>query len=408
MRLSFVGLGLLLGTTSAVIGNPTTTSSAHASTSTSSDVALGADGRYPIFPSEGEGHQTARQLVPDAPAEQGVTARAAAGTFGLAQTRVIFLNKDGVILSPGSSNDAVANKSTIASKLTVIPPWIADEKVWSATVSCVRDMFAPFAVKIVTADPGSTPHLEAVFGGSASQLGLAKGIVGISPFTSTCGVIERSMVFTFTEDLPANPRLLCEIMAQEIAHSYGLDHEMLASDPMTYLPYAGNRWFRDETAACGEKQERPCGINGNTCRANQNSVALLRERLGVADPTLPTGEVMSPADGDLVPPDFDIEVVATDNIGVASVEFFVDEVSVGTKTSPPYTLTTSDIAVGQRTVTAVIADQARNEIKRSVSVTVEAAPSTGGCSTGGAAGAAGLLPLGLAALLLLRRRRVAA
>jgi MYXO-CTERM domain-containing protein len=208
----------------------------------------------------------------------------------------------------------------------------------------------------------------------------------------------------------ANSRLICEIMAQEIAHSYGLDHELLASDPMTYLPYVGNRRFRDETAACGEKAARPCGINGNTCRANQNSVALLRERLGVADPTLPTGELMSPVNGDLVPPSFDIAVTASDNIGIASVEIFVDDVSVGTKTSPPYTLTTSDIAVGERTVTAVITDQAHNEIRRSVSVTVEAAPSTGlldSCSAGGAAGAGGLLPLALAALVLRRRRRVA-
>jgi uncharacterized protein (TIGR03382 family) len=69
-------------------------------------------------------------------------------------------------------------------------------------------------------------------------------------------------------------------MAQEIAHSYGLDHQMLPSDPMTYLDYDGDRTFQDQAAACGEFEARPCGIAGNICRAQQNSVLLLEQRLG--------------------------------------------------------------------------------------------------------------------------------
>jgi len=69
-------------------------------------------------------------------------------------------------------------------------------------------------------------------------------------------------------------------MAQEIAHSYGLDHQMTPSDPMTYLPYDGDRTFQDHMASCGEFADRDCGINGSVCRDGQNSVALLTSRLG--------------------------------------------------------------------------------------------------------------------------------
>src|SRR5262249_52971328 len=87
-------------------------------------------------------------------------------------------------------------------------------------------------------------------------------------------------VFTFTDVLPDDAQTVCEVMAQEIAHSFGLDHEMLPSDPMTYLDYDGDRTFKDEMASCGEYSDRMCGINGTMCRQRQNSVALLKQRLG--------------------------------------------------------------------------------------------------------------------------------
>jgi uncharacterized protein (TIGR03382 family) len=119
-----------------------------------------------------------------------------------------------------------------------------------------------------------------VIGGHPSDVGLPDNVAGVSPFTSDCSIIESSIVFAFTDVLPDDPRTVCEVMAQEIAHSFGLDHEMLPSDPMTYLDYAGERTFRDEMASCGEFADRKCGINGNMCRQRQNSVALLKQRLG--------------------------------------------------------------------------------------------------------------------------------
>lgn len=388
MRTWSPGLALLLATTSAVAAAPL---------ASDTGAAAGSSSPYQVFLA-GQGERvTARQLVPEAPTY-------AAATSTLAQSRIIYLNRTGAALQPSSINDARLDKSTIASKNVTIPAWQASDALWNDTVQCVRDLFAPFAVKIVTADPGNVPHLQAIFGGSATLLGLTKGIVGISPFNSSCTTIENSIVFTFTDDLPANARTVCEVMAQEIAHSYGLDHELLASDPMTYLPYKGNRWFQDQTAACGEKEARPCGINGSTCRAQQNSVQLLRERLGVADPQSPTGALMAPAEGELVGSDFDIDVSASDNIAVSSVEFFVDDVSVGSKLEPPYSITAEGIAAGAHTVTAVITDQARNVTRTSaVSITVEPSDSSG-CSAGGT-GASGLPALGLLGLVLGWRRR---
>lgn len=242
---------------------------------------IDAHGSAPFFgfvgKTRGDGKILARQVVP---AKDTVDLDLATDEpVALAQSRILYLNKTGVVLSPGE-NDARLNRSSIVTAQTAIPAWNVSATNWNNVVLCMRELFAAYDVQIVETDPGSAPHMEAVFGGSPTQLGMDENVLGVSPFTTDCSVIENSVVFTFTGAFSLTPREACEIMAQEVAHSYGLDHVLLASDPMTYLPYEGRRTFKDQTAQCGEDTPRVCGINGSVCRMNQNSVELLTERLG--------------------------------------------------------------------------------------------------------------------------------
>lgn len=198
-----------------------------------------------------------------------------------AQSRTVYLNRTGVTVTPGT-NDARTNRSSVPTERATIPAWPASPELWTETVACLEDMFAPFDLAFTEVDPGSVPHIEAVFGGAPAVLGLSPRIGGIAPMSKSCAVVESSMVFTFTAVLPQNAQIVCEVMAQEIAHSYGLDHELLPADPMSYLRFDGERAFQDELASCGETTARPCGLEGSTCREKQNSYALLLERLGAA------------------------------------------------------------------------------------------------------------------------------
>ncbi len=237
---------------------------------------------------DSRGHVFARQVL--AASGRDPTQKAA--------SRVIYLNHDGVMLTPGS-NDARLHRSSIVTEPVSISAWDVDDDTWQDTVACVREIYAPFDVSITDIDPGEVPHLEAVFGGHPNDVGLPDNVAGVSPFTTDCSIIESSIVFTFTDVLPDDPRLMCEVMAQEIAHSYGLDHQLLPSDPMTYLPYDGERTFQNEMATCGELVGRDCGINGSVCRDGQNSVALLTNRLGRhgADPASPEDITTEPEVG---------------------------------------------------------------------------------------------------------------
>jgi len=211
---------------------------------------------------------------------------AAVPVTGLATTRTIYLDHLGGTLAPGPT-DSGAWTSSLVSRVTRVRGWTASPADWAATVACMTELFARFDVTITDLDPGATPHLTAMFGGAPADLGMTDKIGGVSPFNADCSVIERSIVFAFTDNLPRRPRAICEIMAQEIAHSYGLDHELVAADPMTYLSYAGDRAFQDVDAQCGETSPRPCGIAGITCRKTQSSVALLRARLGASGAATP-------------------------------------------------------------------------------------------------------------------------
>ena len=309
----------------------------------------------------------------------------------LATSKTIYLNKNGVTLQPGN-NDSRTNRSTLATQATTLPAWNASPAVWTATVNCMKDMFAAYDVVVTDVDPGATPHIEAVFGGSPTQLGMPNGVAGVSPFTQNCSIIENAIVFTFTAVLPqTDSRLMCEIMAQEVAHAYGLDHELLASDPMTYLDYNGNRAFQNQTASCGEDVQRPCGINGSVCRPNQNSVTLLTERLGKkvgggGDTTPPTGAITAPAANAQVPPGFLVYTDANDNQMVVSAKLYIDGQVSAELTAGPFNFTTpATLSEGQHRLKVDIFDGASTFTTQEITVTVKKGapdPGNGGGGNG--------------------------
>ena len=317
----------------------------------------------------------------------------------VAQSRVIYLNHDGVELVPGN-NDSRTSTSSIVTQPVALSGWAIDDATWADTLDCVQSIYSRFDVTVTDEDPGDMPHIEAVIGGSPIDVGLPDNVAGVSPFTEDCGIIESSIVFTFTDVLPDDSRTVCEVMAQEIAHSFGLDHEMLPSDPMTYLDYDGDRDFQDEDASCGEYEPRMCGLAGHVCRTSQNSVALLGQRLG-ADAGGPMFGITSPSDGDTVAPGFTVAGAAAPGVQLTMATLYIDGKVAATSTpsSDHFTLAAPDsVAAGTHHVKVVASDGTRVQDQQ-VDVTVDGG--AGGCSAGRGGGGA----IGLALVGLLRRRR---
>lgn len=190
---------------------------------------------------------------------------------------IVYLNRDGGTFQPGR-DDARENRSSIVDAPSTIPAWDVDDAGWDQVAGCLEDLFLRWNVTVTDEDPGDVPHLEAVIAGRPSDLGLTGNIGGIAPFRTDCGIVDGAVVYAFAEQYGDNLRGVCETAAQEIAHAFGLDHQMLCSDPMSYLGGCGPKAFQDVDAPCGEFEERACACGGDT----QNSIALLDARLGVA------------------------------------------------------------------------------------------------------------------------------
>ena len=345
---------------------------------------------------------------------------------GTGETLILYINKNGVTLSPGD-NDSRINRSTLVNQTTSVAAWTVSATTWQQIMDCTRDMWAPFNVLVTDVDPGNVPHMESIVTTLSSEIGMDPNVGGVSPYTIGCDYIPNSIVFTFAEAFGGDAETICEVMGQEMAHSIGLDHQMLASDPMTYLQYDGLQAFRDQTVSCGEYQNRACGLQGE-CGSTQNSYQMLMTRVGPGgggENGVPSVDITSPANGAIVPTAFTVAASAEDDTAVERVELWVDGALRDTKTTSPYSFSVSGLAVGSHSLQTVVYDDTGASATDQINVTVdEDAPDPGGGGGGGGGGGdddpadvvggcssttggsgSSLVLLGLALAGLIRRRR---
>jgi hypothetical protein len=244
----------------------------------------------------------------------------------------LFLNRRGGTYTAGR-NDSAQNSSSIVGNQglgsATLPPFRGGDAKWAEVTSCLQDQFTRFNVTVTDVEPTNPPYIEAVFGGSGSEIKLRAG--GVAPVdTFRCSVLSSAIVFIFTDVLGSSSRVVCEVGAQEIAHALSLDHEFLCEDPMTYLGGCGRKSFQDQTVRCGEFAARDCSCG----RKEQNSVQTLLAKLGPkgTPPTPPTPPpsdseapkvaLGDPQDGATLPPQSTIRLsaTATDDQSLATVE----------------------------------------------------------------------------------------
>ena len=265
--------------------------------------------------------------------------------------RLLYLNRcmpDGCEISPGE-DDSRNDTSSIVGGLAYLPAFTQDETTWRAVVACVKKTYAWFDIEITDVDPGpATPHFEVMFGGAATDLRnewIPFNAGGVAP--GTCWPLHNAITFVFDvfEDHVEN---LCYVAAQESAHALGLDHELLANDPMTYLSYSGHRDFQDQLASCGEDVPRRCWCGGE----EQNSFRDIMAIFGPHAPTPPTVTITEPAAGAYVPTGFTVRAEYLDDIDVVRAEMLVDGVVLATRTAPPFSFRApSGITEGAHTLT---------------------------------------------------------
>jgi uncharacterized protein (TIGR03382 family) len=240
----------------------------------------------------------------------------------------------------GQTNSST-NRSPIAPGTRTLSAFSQGTTVWNNVMTCVRSTFAPFNLTITEQDPGMTPHYEVMVGGTPGQLDLGPSIAGIAPGGCPGFEIPSSLVFAFDVVGP-DVNTLCATIAQEIAHSWGLDHSTDDSDPMSYFSFSGQRSFTNANVPCGSDcvngqsdQGIPCTGQTRQCScggATQNTFALI-SNLFNDTPSPPTVSITEPTLGARVEPGFAVRAEIEDVGAIVRAEMYINNMLVRTITN---------------------------------------------------------------------------
>lgn len=299
-------------------------------------------------------------------------------------SRIIYLNDckpNGCTIAPGFESSK-SNRSSIIGQTANLSAFAYSDAVWQEVLQCVRETYAPFNITITDEDPcaGNTStcqvdHWENLVAGTPQQAGFQSGVGGVSPWS--CGnIINNTITYTFANIYGPSVVDICWTAAQEVAHSFGLDHEYLAEDPMTYrqgssLP-GGVKRFQNVNAQCGEYSARQCECAGpDGSRSYQNSVTEITGIFGAAGPTPPEVSFDDLTNGEQVEPGFIVRTTIVDDNGITSATLTVDNQTVQTLTTPPYIFNApSSLGEGTHRVTVTAVDSLGTSGSASVDVNI--------------------------------------
>ena len=273
--------------------------------------------------------------------------RAAAGF-----SNIIYLNNckpNGCAIKVGNSN-SLTDTSSIPQHNSTVSAWQFSQSSWDAVVQCVRETYGPFGVQIVDTRPAAgTNYHMAIVAGAPSNIGLGGGVGGISEFG--CGYIPNAVSFSFANIYGGDVDQTCWTVAQETAHSWGLDHKFDNRDPMTYLGSGpSKKSFQNSAGSCGEFSARTCSCGGSMMNSYQEIMATF----GSSTPTPPTVAISAPTDGQSgLAKQFQILAAITDDVGIGRAELRIDNALVSTLFQAPY-VWTAPASLGQGNHTILV------------------------------------------------------
>ena len=206
---------------------------------------------------------------------------------------------------------------------------------WNELVQCLREVYSPYNIMITdTLADLSTPHTQGIVAGLPSDIGwTGLGVGGIATNGLGCSPKDNVISFSFANTFGASSQrarvlLLCSVVAQETAHSFGLEHAFeftdgrsACSDPMSYRGDCGGQdFFRNAPARCGESSPRSCACG------LQNSHQRLLAIFGPGTPLTapPTLAVSSPEAGATISNGTPVIATASAQRGVARLELWLN------------------------------------------------------------------------------------
>ncbi len=279
----------------------------------------------------------------------------------------LYLNRciGGCQIAPGDDDMTQTPIKSLAapSNLTLAEATDVTEQEWQQIVQCVKEVYSPLNIKVTDQKPAAgTSYSGVVFSGTDADKSFPKFMTGSPGVTGgfafvpgNCSANIRGVAYVFadnqtvnvfandqgpTNTLSARVNSLCATIAQETAHSFGLDHSFeyvddkasACNDPMSYeTDCGGQRFFRNRAARCGVSG----GIDGSEpgprdckCGFSQNTHLHLLNLFGEGTSLIPapTAAITQPATSSTAANSLPGTIVASagSKRGVGRVELFIN------------------------------------------------------------------------------------
>jgi hypothetical protein len=336
----------------------------------------------------------------------------------LAATRVLYLNfSDGhEAFQLGDDDDAPTNRSAIGAKsdYPAFAPELAAgarEELTRRVVAGVHRAFLPYDLQLATTRPAAGPYTMVVIGGGPGALGFESTVGGVAVLDCK-NDNESNIVFVFPQALRLAPAGLITTVAQEAAHSYGLEHSTNQSDFMFPRISPTQERFADEVATIAGAPM--CGVTIQN--SHEKLLAVLGPWAGgpktladgtAVDTEAPRVRFLTPSPDQMMEAPFTVTLDATDDGAVTQVELAAGAQRVVLQ-GPPWRWTVPAAPDGPLTVSATAHDAWGNESTATLRVQI-VEPEASGCvlAPGGRTkrGASWGVLAAAAALLTCRRGR---
>lgn len=324
-------------------------------------------------------------------------------TMGLGD-KILFVNFDGADMN--ACNSGPQNNCSNLFFGTVLP-YTGDAAKRASVVQIVRTRVNDFGITVTDTRPSSGDYdMEMV--GDWAGVG-DQGFAGVAPSIDCFD--NRGGEVSFTLEASGTSDGISEIILQEVAHTWGLEHVDDQGDLLYPTTQGQNKIFKDEClqivvlnndgttsptgANCNQMHNQFCG--SNVQNSYQEMLALFGP--GIPDTTAPTVQIVSPAEGESVEGDVNLVVSFVDDqspmIINATITIDSDSLEGPVESDGAYAAPSElefpiqGLPGGQYTVTIDATDEEDNPTSDSVTFTVVGDPpndsdgNSGGDESGG-------------------------
>jgi hypothetical protein len=317
--------------------------------------------------------------------------------------KILYVNFDGADMNGcGGSNDPHNDCSTIFQG--VVLPYSGDAVKRASIVQVIRKRVADFGITVTDQRPASGDYDMEMVGNWQGQ---SPGFAGVAPnidcYDATGG--ETS----FTLEASASADGIAEIVLQELAHTWGLEHVDETQDLLYPTTEGINKTFQDEChkivadTQLNETNGYCNAIHTQFCSFGwQNSHQELLYLFGESVPdTQPPGvTIVAPADGATIEGgSFDLVIALDDDQSPAVIttsivlagDVLPEPVEVGGAYAAPSELTfpIEDLPDGSYSLRVDVSDESENPATDEITFTVVGNPADEGADDSGDAGGSG-------------------